>query len=136
METIKISGDTPFFWQWDIDRRVELSGAENGYVIHFVQEGGEQGLTGADGYENLLRLGRVAPAGFVVRDGVAQVHAALVGGVMGHVLLQGGDGGGTDGLRGIEVRFADGEHGTARSLPGQVGKLADHTPLQAGKIAV
>ncbi len=51
METIKISGDTPFFWQWDIDRRVELSGVDGGYVVHFVQEGGEAGCLTVEPYE-------------------------------------------------------------------------------------
>ncbi|MBP3389439.1 MAG: hypothetical protein J6K98_06140 [Clostridia bacterium] len=43
MERICISDHTPFFWQWDQNRRLEIGGISDTCQVHYVQEGGESG---------------------------------------------------------------------------------------------
>ncbi|MBQ8752790.1 MAG: metallophosphoesterase [Clostridia bacterium] len=50
MERIKISGDIPFFWQWDMDRRVSLWEVTGSCTVHFVQEGNEAGCLTVEPY--------------------------------------------------------------------------------------
>ena len=74
----------------------------------------------------------VAPGGFKFCDGPAQTGRALIGGIVGLSLPEGGDGSLLDGLRGVKIRFADGQHGAVGNLPGQIGEDPDLAALKTG----
>ena len=104
--------------------------------IQDAQKSGKQGLTGTHRHQYLLSSHRVAPGSFVIGDGLPQLHGSLIGGIVGQSCVQGINGSSLDGLRGIKIRFADGQHGAVRGLAGQIGEDANLAPLELIEIVV
>ena len=92
----------------------------------------EQALRGADGEDDLLRgVVQAVDPGLKIRDGLQHVGIAVAGGIVGIVGVQGGLGGLLDGVRGIQVRLADGQGAGSGGVPHQKSKPAD-----AGKLHI
>ena len=69
-------------------------------------------------------------------NGLQHVGAAVAGGVVGVVPVQGGLGGLLHHVRGVLVRLADGQGAGAGGVPHQEGETADAGQLQAQHGAV